>query len=340
MIFRTPDSTGINPVGRIMPVLAVAAIGDAAQELDFRAVQFTRGQEYFARVMSRVDDTSFNVKVDGALLKMNLGNAAQVGQTLVLKYIQDSPVPTFLLSQNATSSESTLSLSVGANLLGKYLQQAELAGVPSRFEATSIVSMTPQNPQVLAQDLRHAISSSGLFYESHLGDMVKGQRSISATMQEPQNQTQSINQATSQNQAMSQAVNQSMPQANASVPLLLAQQLNILENQRMSWHGEVWPGQHMDWDVSRQQDSSRQQAPLFSDAQSDEQPLVSELTLHMPNLGKVTAKLHFADGRLRINILAHEPQAVNTLRQQSPALVNAMEKNGQVLDGLTVARDD
>lgn len=330
MISSSIDNQGISPVGRVTAVLAVAAIGDATQELDFRALQFTKGQEYFARVMSRVDNTSFNVNVEGTLLKMNLGSNAHVGQQLQLKYINDSPVPTFLLSQgNAKPPESTINLSPAAGLIGKYLQQAEQAGASSRFEATSVITQTPGNPQLMAQDLKHAISSSGLFYESHMNELVHGQRSLSAILQEPQNQL--ANQA-----AAGQPTNPVHP---SQVAALMAQQLSILENQRLAWQGEVWPGQQMEWDIYQRQDA-REHNPSTSPISQDELPIASELTLHLPHLGKVKATLYLANGHMRINIQAHEQEALSLLKQDSPSLISAMQKNGQALDALTVAGDE
>lgn len=328
MISTPFDNQGISPVSRVAPVLAVAAIGDATQELDFRALQFTKGQEYFARVMSRVDDTSFNVNVDGTLLKMNLGSNVQVGQQLQLKYINDTPLPTFLLAQaGAKLPESSINLSPAASLIGKYLQQAQQAGASDRLQATAVVTQTPGNPQLMAQDLRHAISNSGLFYESHMSELVQGQRSLSAILQEPQNQPSPAALA-------SQQAVHSQP---SQVAALMAQQLTLLENQRMAWHGEVWPGQQMDWDIYRHQEP-RDNKPAAS--VQDELPVTSELTLHLPHLGKVKATLQLSNGRMRINIQAHEQQALQVLKQHSPALVSAMEKNGQALAALTLASDE
>ncbi|MES1989108.1 MAG: flagellar hook-length control protein FliK, partial [Pseudomonadota bacterium] len=117
-----------------MPILAVDSIGSIRQELGDRATQFVKGQEYFARVLSKVGDTSYNVSVEGAdikgsalkgaVLRMDLGTSAKAGQLLPLRYMHDSPVPTFLLASTPTNfAGSTTEISTAANLIGQYLKQ-------------------------------------------------------------------------------------------------------------------------------------------------------------------------------------------------------------------------
>ena len=320
MMLKPPDIAGINPVARIMPVLAVESLGNTAQELGARATQFVRGQEYLAQVVSKVSDTAYNVKVDGAILKMELGSAARAGQTLLLRYMQDSPVPTFLLAPTPSNNAgSTTDLSPAAHLIGQYIKEAEGEGVSTRYEATAVVTHAPKNPQVMAHDLKHAVSNSGLFYESHLSDLVQGNRTLTAVMQEPQNQS------------------------GSPIAALMTQQLAILENQRMAWQGEIWTGQKMSWDVYLQQRDTAGNGSQrsSSEPQADKsRPIASELTLHLPHLGKVSARLSLIDGRMRINILAEQAQTLDTLENQRQNLAEALVRNGQQLDALIVVRHE
>lgn len=385
-------NTGINPVAKIMPVLAVESIGSTTQELTDRATQFVKGQayvaqilskasgtaynvkvegailkmelgaavqpgqtlllrylndspartfalvpvsthasgssaapfvrghEYVAQILSKAGDTTYNVKVEGAIIKAELGFAAQTGQTLSLRYMHDSPLPTFSLVANSTSNAgATADLSPAAHIIGHYLKEAESEGVTTRYEATAVVTHTPKSPQVMAQDLKQAVNNSGLFYESHLSELVQGVRSLAAILQEPQNQPAS------------------------PVAALMSQQLAILENQRIAWHGEIWPGQEMSWDVYlRQRNSERGDGQHAADAPlADEpRPVASEMTLHFPRLGKITARLILIDGRMRINILAEQAQTLHTLENKRQNLAAAIVKNGQQLDALTVVRHE
>jgi hypothetical protein len=321
-MLKQTDIANINPVARILPILAVDSIGSVRQELGDRATQFVKGQEYFAHVLSKVGGTAYNVKVEsgnlkGTILRMDLGVAAKAGQTLTLRYMHDNPVPTFLLASTPTNiAGSTTEISTAANIIGHYLQQAESDGVSTRFQATAVVSHHPTNPQVMAQDLKSAVSNSGLFYESHLSDLVQSNQSLAAIKQEPQNH------------------------ANSPIANLMSQQLAILENQRMSWHGEVWPGQKMDWDVYQQQGNSGDEKTFNTSQANEDRPISSELTLHLPHLGKVSARISLADGRMRVNILAEQPETLEMLSDKRLSLAEAIGKNGQQLDALTVVRHE
>lgn len=317
-MLKLPDNLSVtpapSPVDRVTPVLSVDKIGSVLQELNDRATQFVKGREYIAQVVSKLDDKAYLVKVDHAVLKMELGNAAQAGQTLLLRYVQDSPVPTFLLAPTPDkSTDSALQLSPAANLIGQYLKEAEKSGVSNRHEAAAIVTLSPKNPQIVAQDLRQAISRSGLFYESHLNEMLHGTRTVAAVMQEPQNQNTS------------------------QIAHLMTQQLAMLEHQRLSWHGEVWPSQKMDWDVylhDRQQSKQNEQDAADLNAPKD-RPITSEMTLNFPHLGKVTAKLNLVDGHMRISILAEQ---ADMLKTQSEHLSQAITNSGLQLDALSVTK--
>ncbi len=321
-MLKQADIASIQPVARILPILAVDSIGSIRQELGDRATQFVKGQEYFAHVLSKVGDTAYNVKVEsgslkGTILKMDLGTAAKAGQLLTLRYLHDSPVPTFLLTATPSNAAgSTTEISTAANLIGHYLKQAESDGVTSRFQATAVMTNSPSNPQVMAHDLKNAVSNSGLFYESHLSDLVQSNQSLAAIKQEPQNQ------------------------ANSPIANLMSQQLAILENQRMSWHGEVWPGQKMDWDVYQQQKNADGKQPSNQSQADQDRPITSEMTLHLPHLGKVSARISLTDGRMRVNILAEHPETLEMLTAKRLGLAEAIGKNGQQLDALTVVRHD
>jgi hypothetical protein len=315
-MLKLPDSLSISPgptpVGRVLPVLAVENIGATLQELNARATQFIIGREYSARVVSKLDDKAHLVKVDNAVLKMELGNAARIGQSITLRYIQDSPVPTFLLTpQSGKPVSSAADLSSAARLIGLYLQQAEKNGASSKYEATTAITHSPKDPQMLAQGLRQAVVNSGLFYESHLNEMLQGARTLAAILQEPQNQNQ----------------------GQTQIATLTAQQLMMLEQSRLNWHGEVWPGQKMEWNVYIEQHDG-EAAEYGEDA--DARPVTSEIKLTFPHLGVVAAKLTIVDGHISINLRAEQKETLDELKSKSHGLAQAIGDSGLQLKGLVV----
>lgn len=317
MYIKPPDIIAVYPVGRIVPVLATEAIATTAQGMAARASQFVLGREYFAQVLAKVADGAYHVKVEngspeGVILKMELGSSAQPGQTLLLRYMQQSPVPTFLLASTSSGKAgSTTDLSAAAKLIGQYLQTAADDGVSSRHEASTVVSLNPKNPQLMAQDLKQALTGSGLFYESHLTGLLQGKESLASIRQEPQNQ------------------------AGTPIAALLSQQLAILENQRIAWQGEVWPGQKMDLDVYLQPRTDEDAAKSKPEALAA-RPISSEMTLHLPQLGTVTARINISDGRMRVSIVADDAHTLAMLRTARQGLAEAIGRNGQQLDALTV----
>jgi len=319
-MLKLPDnlsiSPGLAPVGRVIPVLAVDNIGATLQELSARATQFVIGREYAAQVVSKVDDKAYLVKIDNAVLKMELGNTAQAGQSINLRYIKDGPAPTFFfMPQASVPEDGAPELSQAARLIGQYLQEAEKNGVSNKFEATAIVTHAPKDPQMVAQGLRQAISNSGLFYESHLSEMLQGGRSVAAIMQEPQNQHQNLTQ----------------------IAALTSQQLAVLEQNRINWHGEVWPGQMMDWDVYAEPRGEEGSERADTQHESDARPVVSELKLDFPNLGVVAAKLTIINGYVSINLRAEQDSTMDELRSKSRALTQAINNTGLKLDGLIIS---
>ncbi len=215
------------------------------------------------------------------------------------------------LDQAAKTTTSIADVSDTAKLINQLVKQAEANGATHRYIAQSAITTHPKLPNVVSQQLKTAISQSGLFYESHLSEFVDGQRQLASIKQEPQNQF------------------------NQSAYSLLPQQLHILEHQRLSWHGEVWPNQLMNWDIylKNAQDERKRQAQKSTDSDI---PIASNFTLHLPNIGKVTAKIILQNGHMYVDLSAEEKETSQLLKDNSSALASAIESHGQVLEGLTV----
>lgn len=206
---------------------------------------------------------------------------------------------------------STTSVSDTAKFIDQSIKQAEAKGIADKYISQTVITNNPLRPDVVSQQLQAAISNSGLFYESHLKGFVEGRRHLSAIQQEPQNQLHQLAQP------------------------LLPQQLSILEHQRLSWHGEVWPNQQMDWDVYLQ-DKQEDEAQNAYQSSEEQASIASDLTLDLPHLGKVTAKISLKNGRMHVGIFAEENTSLQLLRKKGSSLVSAIESRGQKLEGLTL----
>lgn len=217
------------------------------------------------------------------------------------------------LTQPAKQTTSTADVSTAAKFINQALKQAEANGLTGKYIAQTVITQTPKLTHLVSQQMKAAISNSGLFYESHLREFIDGQRLLGSIKLEPQNLQHQMAQT------------------------LLPQQLHILEHQRLTWHGEVWPNQKMDWDIYvKQENKEGNQQP----ASESNIPIASDLTLHLPNLGKVTAKISIQNGQMHIGLSAEQKAALQLLKEKSPSLVDAIERNGQQLEGLTLSAFD
>ena len=115
---------------------------------------------------------------------------------------------------------------------------------------------------------------------------------------------------------------------------MVAQQLQVLEQQRVVWHGEVWPGQTMQWQVNEQESSPQSsEEPVLNSLQSD-------LTLHLPRLGDVKVNIAMVNGRFSVRILPSEAQALKTMQGSRSQLAMSLQSAGLKLDALQIARDE
>ncbi|MFD1121548.1 flagellar hook-length control protein FliK [Methylophilus flavus] len=214
-----------------------------------------------------------------------------------------------LLGAMAGQTASQVDLSNPAQQLQRWLNSPMFQQQANALQAQAIVSHSPQKPQVLAQDLKHALDSSGLFYESHLKDAALGSRPWHQLLQEPQNKP------------------------NFMPPEMVAQQLQVLEQQRLAWHGEVWPGQSMHWEIS-ERESSVQSAddPALNAIQSN-------MKLQLPQLGEVSVRITMVNGRFSIRVQPEEDSAFTAMQSSRSGLAANLQSAGLTLESLQITSD-
>ncbi|MFL9710250.1 flagellar hook-length control protein FliK [Methylobacillus sp. Pita1] len=339
IIKQSPDpAAAVAPLARVAPAQAVEEIASNVQDLNFRIAQLTKGQNYFGQVMSRLQPGVFQVNVQGNTFKMELGQQAAVGQQMLLRFVGDSPVPTFrLLGQQAGQLDTakppgtllsatplatpaadqgvSAALSSGARILSQQLAQAANGETSKTLAGQQVVTHAPQNPRVMAQDIQRALTTSGLFYESHLEKFTAGKLPLANLLQEPQNQP------------------------HIAAESMINKQIAVLENQRIHWQGEVWSGQKMDWQVQLHE-ATVNPDEHGENADPEDRPVSSNVRLELPSLGAIAANITLHAGRLRVRIAAADQASIKRLQAELPALATALTSRGQALDALTVVRDE
>lgn len=337
--------SSIRPVAAIDAPTLVATLADARQDAVSRLAQIALGQQVQAKVLSTLDDGTFLVRINDATARMNLPLDAKVGDTLRLTLASTTPRPTFLLGQEAAGAAATTSVSPTGRLIDGLLQAqaARQSSAPPTLQASTplLNAATPQ-PTQIATALRDAVVFSGLFYESHVSQWAAGNRTLPELMREPQTQTQAakILAANPESQAQATKILATNPEAmphtqslNQATTQLVAQQLDTLENQRVLWRGELWPGQPLEWEISRDApDGGRDSAPPA------EPTWQSVVRFELPLLGAVSATIKLAGQHVQMQLRTDSDAATAALRANGSRLADALGAAGSSLDALTVKR--
>jgi hypothetical protein len=151
-------------------------------------LQFEVGQKVQGIVQTQLATNVFKVNVSGQLIQMELPSTVHSGDTLALQVTALQPRVTFSMASSEKPLSTPEQLSNTARVLSSLSQQTpEKAYV--RATQTSPLWTEPQVPETkqLAGMLQEALSTSGLFYESHQAQWLGGDRSTAQLMQEPQN---------------------------------------------------------------------------------------------------------------------------------------------------------
>ncbi|MNU54080.1 Flagellar hook-length control protein FliK [compost metagenome] len=222
-------------------------------------------------------------------------------------------------------------------------------------DAASHAALAAGGPsaRALGQALRVALQTSGLFYESHLTDMVFGRTNPSTLQNEPQaHLAKDASQANTQNRgrAESSGASRSGAGAGADAPsgpassgsstpgapiagihqdltVLVRQQLDVLANQTLHWQGEAWPGTPMEWEVERD--------PYGADRESAVPTWATRLKLDLPRLGLVDARLNLAGDQIVLQLIA--PHSATEINGSSDTLRSRLLAAGLTLSNLSVS---
>lgn len=176
--------------------------------------------------------------------------------------------------------------------------------------------------------LHQSISTSGLFYESHVNQWLLGKRSRAEIELEPQakiavelEQSILVNKEESHHSALAQ---------------IMHQQLDILEQQRLSWSGLLAPNMPLEWEINEQPQQG---------ASSDNNPdanrnWLSHLRIHLPQLGLVDIQLQLRDNQLQLAIQAEHQVSSELLKAAYPSLERSMETGGAHIQSFSVKHEE
>jgi hypothetical protein len=235
---------------------------------------------------------------------------------------------------------ASLSLSSAAHLVDA------LARLPGGEPIRPAAPLAPPAaaPEVIARALQYSIAASGVFYESHLARWALQRHPEGALRQEPQAAWPSPAAPATPvaAQADVDAGAQAMPLPNApstpapaaaagaadAAPLLVRQQLEVLETGQILWRGDLWPGQPAAIEIGEDEANRESgQAPVWR----------TRLALTLPGLGAIEARLALAGQRIHLHLVAGDAQSESALREALPELAAAL--SARALDVAPVVVD-
>jgi len=269
---------------------------------------------------------------------------------------QPAPAPTPAPTLPATPAGLAAADAAATAKLARPAGQAD-AHAARGADAAAHASMAASGPsaRLLGQALRQALQTSGLFYESHLTNMVFGRISPSSLQNEPQAKLSKddIPQNTAPARGRPEAPAAGRAGGGADAPsgsgssttpapgtpiagihqdltVLVRQQLDVLANQSLTWQGEAWPGTPMEWEVERD--------PYGGDPDSATPTWATRLKLDLPRLGLVDARLNLAGDQIVLQLVA--PLAAGEINDASDQLRSRLLAAGLTLSNLAVSVTD
>lgn len=313
---------------------------EGAADAPKQVANLQAGQELQGSVQSKISEGLFKVQVAGQTIQMRLPGNIQSGDTLNLRVVSTNPRLTFSISASlnplSTAEQIGASARMLSNLSDRPLERPSIQQI-ARNVVWQTADQAPDAKQ-LAGALRTALGNSGLFYESHQAQWIRGERSTMQLLVEPQNQltnrsasipdtnlpaqmnkevaTPSPSGSGQSGAAQAKAAADSgLPIARELLPLV-QQQLHALETHQLNWIGLAWPGQEMRWEIHGQ--------PEHQARQQGERQWNTEVELALPRLGNVRANLVLGNGGLHLTLIAANLATVEMLNHNLPHLRNSL----------------
>ncbi len=320
---------------------------------------FTPGQRIVANLQAPRADNTYQARVDGREVTLALPQTVKAGDTLelVVSHVTAQAVFATLAQPAADAAVSTArlpALSQAGRLIGFLLTGQPAAAAASLNGGEPLLAAPPQDAgasAALAARLGSAVGQSGLFYESHQARWLAGQVDTAALQQEPQGRIASRPAITgeppgaaspapagSPESAVSPAATTARAAAEPAAPIperllpLVHQQLDAIATHQITWQGQVWPGQTMEWEI---EDPQQERGNPDDTA---EPYWNTTLRLSLPSLGGVEAKLHLTPAGVAVRLIADSEATRSALDAARQRLADALDAANVPLTGLVAER--
>ncbi|MET0964502.1 MAG: flagellar hook-length control protein FliK [Noviherbaspirillum sp.] len=334
------DIAGLAAAAPVSAALPVAALGEPGQESLRWLLTLETSKAFQAEVLSRLANGEFVVGIAGTAARMALPAGTRVGEPLTLTLVAREPRPLFMLEQPGAQDHAVFS--PAARLIAGLLHnspagQPALPGVAPLAPSAGALAAAP-----LESALKDSLAYSGLFYESHVAEWANGGRTMAQLLREPQMQAAHVKPPDAWSElraylsggAADGAPVTPVAAMDLDAGRLVRQQLDTLEHRSLTWQGELFPGQPMQWEV-REQNGQASAEPL----PPAERGWQSVVRFELPALGTVAATLHLRGGHLQLQVRTDSDAAAAALRDGGAVLAAALEAAGLPLDLMTVRHE-
>ncbi len=246
------------------------------------------------RVLSVDGNGEAVVLIGDRTVRMTLPAGTQVGDSFRLVFTSSAPAAAPGAAANVSAH-----ISDAGQLLGAAMKTTRDRNAPAQASSPApVLGEAPGNPAALALALRQALSRTGLFYESHLFEWSNGHYPLASLLREPQGRHSD---PALLQEILQPGAAEPRPADKAELLQLIAQQLQLLENQSLLWRGEIWPRQIAQWEIRREQPQAEQAAEASAPQWK------TRVSLDMPRLGKLVADISLdAQGRLDVRMQGEE----------------------------------
>lgn len=308
---------------------------------------FAPGQQIRAEVMALLGGGRFMVQVGRQAFEFILPKGTQRGERFSLFFIGEDPAPTFLMTQFGRSGDSKVSEAGRwvSGFLGAAAEQVQAREALGLLQA--LLSGPPIDAGEVSRKLQQGLRESGLFYESHLARWFGGEYPLEDLLREPQGRL-SANRPVVHQQASAPVLGEEQARTgirNISLEAMEAafskagkvaegeglvdkrglavvrEQLEGLQAGQVTYRGELFPGQGLEWTVSEREAHRNKNGER-------ERAWDTSLRLDLPGLGGVVARLKLDGKRISVDIRASESDSVSILDSGRAKLVEQLQAAG------------
>lgn len=328
MGFVTPILDSLRPVGRSIDLQTVSRsfINAPLSELEALRAAARSGARPQIEMQQRAATVDHGTHALGRRRSM---------QTVTT----DEGLPRGAEAGNSRPASAHLQLSNAGRFIASLLGQSLATSRLFASKATPLIdSGTPVNASRLAGILATQVSSSGVFYEAHLLQWMRGQRTFAYLQGEPQMRlTQSAHQAAGRPGARGKAASSSPGQGGSGVTAghalvhpelssLARQQIDVLSSGVFRWQGYVTPEIPMRWEV-REHEYDDYEGHRGTNDDGDPSYTTS-VHLDLARLGTFETRLTFSGGAIKMQIWAEQRESLDLFKEARDALRERLSEAG------------